>query len=57
MAYLNAALHEIDENGWLLRTASLDFQRDFDTKTGRWLVYLRWYPTTGGGEPRWCGGI
>lgn len=31
------------DNNWVLRTASLDYEVDFDTKVGSWKAYIRWH--------------
>lgn len=41
-------LNEILASGHKLRAASFDYSIDYDTKEGRWMVFLRWFPIGAG---------
>lgn len=46
-ATLYIKLRGVFDAGFILRAASLDFERDFDRKVGVWKVYVRWLPIKG----------
>jgi len=41
-AFWNTQMESI--RGYKLRYASLDYAENFDTKVGKWSVFIRWFP-------------